>query len=375
MFTSGWGEFFKTKDNKGTMGLEYAKKFPWQVRTEDLERLGEYMGRPKGISNKKKPSDPFLEALEFIGFAANKDEQPYMQHCFIKRGFITMFNGQVSAGFPIEMEDLYAAPNYKLILKALKNTGKELSITVQENGSMSIKGEKLRTVIPCLPISDMPDIGPDNPIVTISDTLKKAFEICGAFTSEDGTRLLETSLLLRANDCTGSDGHSVIQFWHGHNLPPDLIIPITFAKAVSKTAKTITAFGWTEGHSITFYFDGGMWMKTLLYADKWPPIDQIFETPFNYIPMITGLCEAASIVDDFTDNNALYFRDNSIGSHPSDLVGATYDVPGLQGGKIVEPKYLTKVLPLAINIDYTSHPDRIGFSGEDMRGIIMTRRS
>lgn len=366
--------FFRSKDNKSSMGIEFARQHPWLLATNEIERFNEYMGRKPGSANKKKPSDPFLEALNFINFVSGKDEAPYMKHCFIKRGFVTMFNGQVSAGFPIDMEDLYAAPNYKLLLKALKNTGKELSMTIQENGSMSIKGEKLRTVIPCLSVEEMPDISPDPPVVVITDSIKKAFEICGAFTSEDGERLLETSLLLRAYDCTGSDGKSIIQYAHGHDLPPDLIIPITFAKAVAKSPQILSAFGWTPDHSITFYFNGGMWVKTLLYADKWPEFIGVFDMPFVYIPMIAGLCEAAEVVDDFSENNALYFRENSLGSHPSDLVGATYDVPGLQGGKVVDPKYLTKVLPLATHIDYTTHADRIGFSGENMRGIIMARR-
>lgn len=332
------------------------------------------MGRKPGSVNKTeaKPSDGLVDALKFILVAGTKDHTPSMQHCLFHNGFVLAFDGQIAAGYPVD-EDLTCAPNLKLLHKSLSKTGKTLALTLLENGILSVKGENIRANVPCLPLSDMFQVVPDTPVAVINDRLKQAFTVCGVFTEENGKRLLETSLLLRGFDCTGSDGHSVIQYAHGIDLPPDLVIPITFADAVAKTPQKLTAFGWTQGHSITFYFDGGMWLKTLLYADPWPDIDQLFNQQFSPIGYPATLLEAVDAVDDFSENHSVYFRDNSITSHANEGVGAAYDVPGLQAGKIIDPKYLKKLLPHAQVMDYTSDKTKVYFQGENLRGIFMGR--
>lgn len=359
------------------MGVEYVKKHPWELAEFEIERFTEYMGRPAGTKNKatKSPADEFIAAMKFIGVASKNDNlNAMLDHCIFKDGYVMLTNGQITAGYPIDNE-ITCAPNYKLLLKSLTKVGKTLAMTQLENNRLSIKGDSIRAIVPGVDIGDMPNLGFDAPIVPISDALKAAFEACGVFTSESGDRLVETSLRLRANDCTGSDGKSLVQYWHGIDLPPNLLIPVSFTKGVIATAQPLTSFGWTQGHSITFFFEGGMWIKTLLYADEWPEIDQLFDANFNTSDIPEKLLEGVDAVDDFSENNAIYLRDNSIGSHTQEGIGATYDVPGLQGGKIIDPKYLKKLLPLAKQIDYTTHQDRVFFVGENLRGIFMARHS
>ena len=237
------------------------------------------MGRPKGSTNKPKENptvSKLADALTFITGGGTKDFQPYMQHVNLQNNYAVMSDGMISSGYPIE-EELNCIPNYELLLKALKKCGKSLNITELDSGRLSIKGEGLRAIIPCLDPQEWPEIAPDAPLAVIDDRIKHGFAMVAGLADENSDRVVTASLLLEANTVTATDSFSIMQFWHGIDLPPNLIIPKIFANAVIKSKYPITAFGWTFDRSITFYFEGGMWIKTQLYEDKWPEVGPLLD--------------------------------------------------------------------------------------------------
>jgi hypothetical protein len=292
------------KGQYGYCGLEYAKLYPQHLTPEALEQ---FMGRTPGTKNKPRTpaiASNLLEALNFISVAATKDIQPINTHVQLGEGFAIMYDGQITAGYPIE-EELDCLPNYELFLKAIKKCGNSLALTQLDGDRLSVVGEKLKATIPCLDAGAASGTRPDPPVCVVDDRLKTAMAVCSVLASEQASRVLEASLLLKAYDCTGTNGASIIQFYHGFDLPPNLVVPCIFAKAVAKTKQPITAFGYSYNAdmqkftSITFYFEGGMWIKTQLYQDEWPDIARIIDVPFQSFELPSGLFEGIEAVSDF----------------------------------------------------------------------------
>jgi len=374
-------ESYRTKHNSDC-GAAYAAMYPEQLLPKELER---FMGRPRGSTNKPKEGEAapaaktskvvnaLSEALAFISVAATKKLQPYNEFCEFTNGFVVMSDGQISAGYPVE-EQLNSIPNFNLLQKAIKGCGKSISITELDEGRLSIVGEKLRVIVPCLPHDDFPEINKDAPIAVIDDRLKHAFVTCGAVADENGERLVECSLLLEANQCTATDGLVLIQYWHGIDLPPNLVIPKIFAKAVTKVKQPITAFGWTPEHSITFYFEGGAWIKTLLYQDKWPDISAIINVqsiPQNVLP---GFFEGCLTVGEFNDDARVYISEEKVSSHRSLDIGAQYEVKSLtkECSKVFSYESIKIIAPHVKTIDLVSYADRAFFFGDNLRGVIIS---
>lgn len=322
-----------------------------------------------------------IEAINFVKIAA-KDQELLKgsDHVRLLHKTAVCSNGQLSAGHPIN-EELTTCPHLGQLLTALMRCGKTLALTETDAGRLSVKGEKLRVLVPCLPAEDLPDVRPDNFIVGIDDRVKEALACCVVLSSENGERLIEASVLLGNGDCVGTNGAAMLNFWHGNELPPAMVLPSAFAKAVANTKQALKGFGasWDgfgKLSSVTFYFEGGAWLKTQTYADEWPDIAGLFNTQVYYAPTPAGFLEAIEAVGNFEDEGDVYFMDGAMQSSLSADVGAQYEVPGLQGGKLSNSGLWKKVGPWVAGVDLTSHMDRTHFISENglVRGIVMGKK-
>ncbi len=334
-------------------------------------------GRP---AKRATQADTLLAALNFVSEVKATPED-YTRYVDLSRNYALAFNGQVAAGHPI-VEDLACCPHLDRLKVALVKCGKSLALAETPNGQLSLKGEKIRAIVPCWPDA-RPEMQPDPAIAAVDDRIKEAFKVCGTLASEAADEVICASLLLEANQCTGTNRAAILQFWHGIDLPPAMVIPKVFAAAVAKCAYPLKGFGltWSEQlgapSSITLWFENGAWLKTQCYNDRWPPVGHLFDCPNFPIDAPAGLFEAIDAVSQFNDTDDVYFLDNIVQSHENGEVGAQYDVPGLQGGKIFDAELIGQVAPWAAKIDLTTAPDRAFFVGgaeaTPIRGVLMAK--
>jgi hypothetical protein len=346
---------------------------------ERIEREREAMARGRP-AKQATTAIALLEALAFVKVATTNDATlgTNAEHVRMSGNMVVAFDGQMSAGHPIA-EELNLCPHIGQLTKALSRSGKTLVIAETDGGRLSIKGEKLRALVPCLSADDLPPAGPDPRLAPADDRIKAAFKCCGSLASEAAKRVIEASLLLRRYDCTGTNGAAILQLWHGIDLPPDMVVPKIYAAAVAAVKQPIEGFGASfdennQVKSLTFFFQGGGWLKSLCYADKWPNIEPLWQQA-NLTAVPDGFFDAVETVAEFNDVGFITFADNAVWSHCDPNVGAQYDVPGLQAGKGFYGKLIAQVRPWCGQIDLTTYPDRAFFTGGEaetpVRGIIM----
>jgi hypothetical protein len=337
-------------------------------------------GRPAKINSQ---AEQLSKALAFVSLVSDDDET-FPSYGYVKLGgnMAICYSRVFSAGHPIE-EDLDICPNLERVKLALSKTGKTLTIAKTPGGQLSISGEKFRALVPSIAVSEMPTIQPDPPCAVIDDRIKQAFKVCGLLASENAEKVHEASLLLEAYVCTGTNGVAMLQFMHGIDLPPNIIISKAFAAAVAKVEYALTGFGFSWNNdlnkpgTVTFWFDNGSWIKCNCYSDKWPDIEPILSAPNSPVAVPAGLFEAVEAVEKFSDEKeaSVFFTENKVQSHYSNDAGASYDVKGLPGGKRFRAKLMRQVAPYCSHIDLTSHGDRAFFTGGDdkgpVRGVIM----
>ncbi len=340
-------------------------------------------GRKPAAPAKSSQAAALEAALAFV-LPVSSDIADFSQFVNLSGNMAIMYNGQIAAGHPI-VEELTVSPQIDKIMAALKRCGKSLALTETEAGQLSIKGENLRVLVPCLPTEQLGQISPDAPLVAGDfNKLKEAFKICGLLASEKGERVIEASLLLGPNTCTGTNGFALLQYWHGiAELPPELVLPKIFCAAVASCAKDITGLGGTWNaeaglmSSFTVWFDGGAWIKTQCYNDRWPSLAHILDIASAPQPISPELANAVAVLEPFIDPelNFVLFKDGFVQTNDSSEVGAQYAVPGLIGGKNFNAKVLKTVAPYVGRIDLTTYPDKAMFFGGEpanpIRGAFM----
>ena len=333
-----------------------------------LKELNMPRGRPKGSSNKKSTQAEALQtALDFVSYAEN-DILECSKFVKLNNNMAVVFSSQISAGHPID-EELNLIPNLAMLRAGIARCGKSLVITETNTNGLSIKGDKLRAVVPCS-IEVMPEVQPDPPVIEGDfNILKEAFKVCGTLASEAGEKVYLASLLLNPNTCTGTNGSAIMQYWHGINMPAGTVISKLFAAAVVKQSKDITGIGANYNSelgfctSFTVWFKGGAWLKTQCYQDRWPDIATVLDKQIELVKTPEGLFEGIDATLAFADSKAVYFAEGYINSHDNPALGAQYQVEGLTSGKTFDGKLLKQVAPWADKVDLTTYPDRLFFAG------------
>lgn len=315
-------------------------------------------------------AEQLLAALRFVE-CGTRDEDEWKGFVRLSNNFAVTFNGQIAAGHPI-VEELALSPRLDKLTAAIASAGTSLVIVETPGGKISIKGDKLNALVACWPEHDLPVVFPDPPIAVVSDKLKEAFKVCGVLASEAADRPHYASLLLEANVCTSTSGAAILQYFHGIDLPPGLVIPKAFSAAVAKQVAPLTAagFSWNNGKasSLTLHFEGGSWLKTQCYSDEWPAVDPVMNVATQPITVPPLLFEAIEAVLPFSEGKEVErrwvtFADDRVMSHDDDKSGAQYEVKGLVGGKRFLAKLAKSVAPWVGAIDLTSYRDRAFFFG------------
>jgi hypothetical protein len=343
--------------------------------------------------NPRKKAEPkaaakLIGALDFIGHATEpKSAFAWKQHVRFVNGWAVATDGIMRAGHAIE-EDLTLCPHLGLLRAALAKAGGSLSMSALDSGRLSVSGGGGRWIIPCAPGEALPPVMVDNNIAPIDDRIKEGFaavlKLAKDAKDNDDLPLHEATLLLRANTVVGCNGSLLLEFWHGNDLPPGLNIPQAFAKAVTKIAAKLTGFGWTEGRSVTFYFEDGSWIATQLGEGIWPDIDPMLNAPAsNLEPCPKNLFAAIDAIKDFSTDGAVHFHDDKLkttyGNHDDEtggaVYGASYDVDGLSALHSFSHKLLKLAEGACDQIDYKTHHDRMLMYNQSawLRGVLTKR--
>jgi hypothetical protein len=335
------------------------------------------MARPARKA-KSQSASKLAEALNFVAPASSDGTAaPYQAHARLAGNWIVASDGAISAGHPIE-EELALCPHIGRLIDALNKAGSTLAITERDNGTLMITGDKLRAVIPCIPGEEFPAFMPDPRVAAIDERIKEGFTKLLPLAKEDAERIVEISILLRANSMFSCNGQVIFEYWHGIDLPPGMAIPKAFVAAVAKQSKKLEGFGFSD-KSVTFYFEQGAWIRTQLYRNEWPDIDALFNVPAYPVPTPEGLFEAVAAIQNFSEDGGVHFHDDKLKSsydnyrEDGPVYGATFDVPGLQSGHSFTAKLLRLIEPVCEQFDYTSNEDRALFVGGNVRGVIMKR--
>lgn len=345
------------------------------------------MARKKVIS---KTAESLAKALTFCSMGVDEDGDTYKAHARIVNGYIVTFNGTLCVGHPIEENELAAVcPHVPTLISAINKSGKSLSMTINDKGHLSVTGENLRAIVPCIPPEGMPPVMPDMKIAELSDSIKEGFKLLLPLTGEDGTQAIDYSILLRANSMVATNRSVMFEYWHGIDLPPGLGILKATAKAIASVPEKLEGFGWSHGRRVTFWFEGGAFIQSALVGEQWPDVDSIFNgvvgTP-EALP--AGFFEGIEAVSSFSKDGGIHFDNDKVRSgyanygEDGPVYGATYDVPGMVAKHVFSARDLKLIKPVCDKIDYWSDEAKALFfgpvaNGEEMpkvRGVLMKRR-
>lgn len=330
---------------------------------------------PRARATKKaKAGSALHDALKFVYMAQKRDGMIWESHCQMIAGWVMATDGRLTVGAKIE-EDIHIAPHTETLMKALAKCGQTLSMTQQTNMLMVIQSDKFRANIPCADVTAMPPLYADKPCAVLTPAIAEAFALVAPLVNEGDVRAAITGVRLQANTATATNGHAIIEFWHGIDLPPDLLIPKAAALAVAKCGKVLTGLGFSD-KSVTFHFEDESFIKTVRIDATFPNTDRLFKGNFVYLPLPDDFMTALDGVSSFTDSEtgSILFHGGKMKTSMYDHKGASFEcegLPDLPEGMGISVKLLNLCKASMKQVDFISDTQSIQFTGDNTRGKIM----
>lgn len=326
-------------------------------------------GRKKAETS--KAVDDLLAAFKFVSVAQNESGEPEFTHSVVIDGCLIGRNGILTCGHPIEWNPSFGAPHTFKMLKALGAMGDSLAI-VAKPGRLSFKSGALTATVPVIEGETIPWSLPDAPCADLTDEIKRGFAVVSVAPDDKNDSVIRACVCLEANQMHGTNGHIAITYWHGIDLPPDLLLPKPFVVAVMKSEKHLTHFGFSD-NSVTFYFEDKSWIKTQRYVDKYPAIEKIYETNAKCFALPEGFFEALDSISKFSEYGLVWFGTDEIYVlDDDDCRIASVEIKGVPTGMGFNAKYLNAVKDCCNEFDFavSEYSDKVYCEGARTRAAI-----
>lgn len=323
---------------------------------------------------KRKPKSnataSLIAALKFIAPTQKKNGTIEQQFCIIFNHWLIASNGILTAACPVQ-DDLNACPHSLLLLEALKECGEELVITQLDKFNLSVRSGEFKAIIACVSFDEIynNDLAPDAICANIDNKIKDALNAVLVVADDVSSNVAFSSVLLQSGSAVATNGVSLLEYWHGIDLPPNMLIPKASAKAIAKQSKNLVGFGYS-GSSATFHFEDGSFYKTQLFNERYPAYENLFPVSVDPWPLPLEFWQAVETIAVFSKEGKLFFEDGLICSHEQESQASTYRLDGLPDEMGFNAKNLMRVKHAMQTAAFYADRGEVIFFGENIRGIL-----
>lgn len=323
----------------------------------------------KAAAKKTNPAASLIEALKFISVAQKKAGTAQQQFCYLVNHWAVASNEVLLVATKIE-EDLNACPHTLQLLDALGKCKDELSIVQLSPETLAINSDKFKALIPCISSEELNLGAPDPLCAAITDVLKEAFAKVAPLAAEGAPNAVLACVLLQANTVVATTGFAMVEAWHGIDLPPGLMIPKASIQAVIKSQKVLTGFGYSQS-SVTFYFEDESFIKSQLYAERFPNYEPIIGCEGEFKTLPREFFTAVHAIESFSENGVVYFEKGLMSAKEDSSAGTTFRINHLPEGMAFYSKKLIQIEKVIQKVSFDTESKKMFFVGDNLRGVLM----
>jgi hypothetical protein len=322
---------------------------------------------------RKKPTDEkqasLLEALKFIKPCQKKSGTIEQRFCLINNNWLVASDGVLTIGTLIK-ENLSACPQSIPFEEALKKAEGAVSITQLSEDSISVTSGLFRAVVPCVSFEKLQISAPDNPQVEIEESFKECLKNLIPLANENASEPLYSSILISGAIATATNGRVFVEYSHGQNLPPSVVLPKASANAVAKAKKKLVKFGYS-GESCTFWFEDGSFIKSQLYKNVNCEYKELLNSNAPKIETPEEFFIAVKAVESFSKDGQIHLQNGKIASNELQDVASTYEIKGIDSSISFNASYLLMVKNIFKEVCFDEEQNKAVFFSENSRGVIM----
>lgn len=322
-----------------------------------------------------------LDALKFVTAAiAKKDYVPELTHYKIENGRVTCFNGIFALSSDIDI-DLDVRPQGNKFLAALRAAPEEvIALNMTPTGRLAVKSGKFKAYIDCIEAKFQVFVEPEGEEIEIDESFIKGLKALLPLTGIDASRPQFMGVKVQNQFMFATNNVMLGQYWHGLNLPFDVVIPDVAVAELLRIDEVPTKVQLAE-KSISFWFGENRWLRTnLLENGSWPTdkFDQILSmSTGEQLPFPDEFFENVDLLKPFlNDAGTIYLTPEYVSTsrHEGDGTQVEVELKGITEMQAYHHKQLMILKQVAKTIDWSAYPNPIMFRGERLRGALVGQR-
>lgn len=225
----------------------------------------------------RAPKTMLQTAAEMMKIVSKKKGTAQQTHIIMEGGLMKMTDGHLSVGAPIDT-NVEFCPSAEAVLEMAKALPADQAVTfaVSDGNELmtAVCGDKTFTM-KGIDRSLLKGGVHDEEIAPLSDAIRKPIEVAAKLLDKTNPDPRKKTAFSNAGVLTASNGQMTMQGWHGHDLPPDLPIPIEMLAAIVKVKEPIRGFGYGQ-ISMTVFFESGAYIKCRLQDVQAPDISDLW---------------------------------------------------------------------------------------------------
>jgi len=323
-----------------------------------------------------------LADLKFVVAAvAKKDYMPELTHFRIKDGRVTGYNGMIALSSPIPI-DFDAQPKAAPLLAAVAACKDVVALNMTAAGRLSIKSGAFKAFVECLPNERVFEVAPEGETVELGPNFLAGIKGIAPIMGVDASRPWAMGIKLQAQSMYATNNVTLIEYWHGSEIPFDVVIPSQAINELLRIGEAPTRVQ-VDKKSLSFWFTGDRWLRTqLLDGGAWPT-DRLAglmakSTGRNFTALTPEFAEALQTLKPFMDeHSSIYLTPTTMQTSKDDGTGASVELPliSITEMQCYNQRNLTLLAEVADRIDWTLYPQACPFyKDERQRGVIIGRR-
>lgn len=306
-FNDDWQRLLERVEIPGMPGASWDRKAAYLFLTKE----GTAVMAPRKKAAINDSAAKIAAALAFTKLAVSTAApDDYEDMVYLYQGWAISHDGVIAAGMPLGEQDISGYVNHKLLNTAIANVGKELVISSGDTGIL-IKSGDYEALVPHGDVSQYRPASPDAKAWPADDRFRAALVVAARVIKTTAEFVRDAAIYNNGEAVLATDGGSLVEAWHGNNMPKGVVFPRQFAIAVGKADKPIVGFGFdqTTWKTFTVWFEDQSFIRTNLYPYAEYPQSvperyaAMFETSVDPIEPPKGFFEAVKAVSPFGEGN------------------------------------------------------------------------
>jgi len=231
-------------------------------------------------------------------------------HCAILGSYICVRKDGITIGIPSQF-GFFLCCNSFLFIEAVKSFSGEISITASSELGIVVKDDSGQVIVESHEPNMLSIDQPTSAQISCGNELIEALISVESLIDPKHEYEELQQATIKKNTCISTDRISILESWHGLDLPSDVTISKKAISLLRRSKKNLSGLSYNNGQ-LCFWFEDGCFLCCDSGQSKLPTVDHLFPDNAKLFSLPDQFFTTIGKVGKFSDKGHVYFHEGKV---------------------------------------------------------------